>query len=629
MGGYPSTNIEWVNQSIKTTVPDSNAIREKSIMMTVCSSDKGYEDFRIIDGGKSTYEKIYGTISYSKHGQSQIQAAAILEAGAALYHKRVVSKDALLAHVALDITVTKTETQKTDSDGAPIYVDADGVETTAADGNTPVMIKGAKIKFGTSNVTGEQLKTVGNDPKALSKIIKASYPDWATAKFDEVDSIKFPFAVFTETGRGKSKKKVKITPDYASSKSASWTKYSLTVIENNESIDNVLLFSMDPDIIDKSTQENRFIDNVIADRSNQIRCVAYEDSVNRMFEYLASLLGVSEAYLKENDILFACTRKGYPLENIEIDSAGVSLNNIMGIDLTQGDDGAFGSYPIESAEYEARIVECFDGTATRDIYDINNRRINAIFDANYTAPIKRAIEGLVSFREDIYYFRDLGTDLYSVEDIIAADAQSLKSKFCASYHNSYDIYEPSSRKRVRVTCMYDLVTKFVAHEIGGVGRPFAGMLYDLKFTDSHIIQNSFNFIPTKLPSYDEIEALADARINYIVKYNEIPTMDTQYTSDEVDSDFSYINNILAIQKMIRLVRERCPRTRYTFKTTDSYDAYKKDVQAVLDNCKADYNSLELTFMADDEQKDDKAVYACITVECKDFIDKEHFKVIAI
>lgn len=629
MGGYPSTNIEWVNNSLQNNVPTPNSIRDKAILMTASSSDKGYEELRVFDGSRKDFENMYGKISFAKHGQAQIQAAGILDAGASLYHKRIVSEKATLAHIGLDITVTKTETQKTNADGALLYTDADGNETTVAEGNEAIMVTGVKLKFGTSTITGDAQVKAGNNHKEIARLIKDTYTDWATADIETADSIKFPWFVVTESGRGTSKKKIRITPDYTSSKSSSWTKYSMTVLEDNASVDNVLIFSMDTDVIDLATSENRAIDTVINSRSKQLRCVSFEDSVDRLFATIAKALNVKETYLRENDILFACTRKGYTLDGITIDDTGVSLTNILGIDLLSGSNGDFGDYPTESPEFELRLKEVFDGTACLDIYDINTNRVNAIFDANYPASVKRVIEGLVNFRQDIFYYRDIGVDLRSVDDIIAADTESLKSRFCASYHNSYDIYEPSSKKQVTVTCMYDLARKFVFHEAGGVNRPFAGLLYGITFNDSHIIQDSINFIPRKTPGYDQIQSLADAKINYMVRYNNVLTMDTEFTSDEADSDFSYINNILAIQDIIRLIREQCPKTRYTFKSGDDYSSYKRDVETLINNRQSSFESMTIEFLTDEEQKDSKAIYAAISVKCKEFIDKEYFKIIAI
>ena len=93
--------------------------------------------------------------------------------------------------------------------------------------------------------------------------------------------------------------------------------------------------------------------------------------------------------------------------------------------------------PVDGHNIE-EMVKVFNGTYD-DIYDLDNNKIDMVVDANYPAEVKRAIEGMVSFREDCMYFRDLGLRLKSIEEIKDADKNSLKNKFCASYHNSYDI----------------------------------------------------------------------------------------------------------------------------------------------------------------------------------------------
>ena len=630
MGGYPSTTIELINNTAKKTADPLVGARQKAIILTACASDKGPEEFKIVE---KDFTKIYGGLSFSKYGQAQIQANAIVNSGGGLMHHRVVAPNSTLAHIALTITVSKVETPKTDADGANLYLDPDGNETTAADGNEPIMITSAKVSFGTMAITDqEELKKYGNNYKAIAIAIKHTLTDWATADPTVADSITFPWCVLFETGRGKSKKKIRIVPDYTSSKSSSWTKYLMSVMEDNTSTDNVLMFSLDPDVIDSQTKENRFIDAVIAARSVQLRCMAFEDSIYKMYEVLSTFSGYSVEYLKENDVLFGCTRKGIPLTNIAVaDGEGsVSLNNIMGIDLLGGDNGDFGDYPLETPAYSEALVDTFNGRFSPDIYDINNSRINAIFDANYPVDVKRSIESLIQFRDDIFYFRDLGLDnLTTPDDIVAADVDSLKSYKCASYHNYYDIFDPTTKKQVTVTCMYDLTQLFIAHEAAGICRPFAGLLYGITFNADHIIQDTINFIPKKIPGYDQISVLRDANINYIMRYNGVPTMDTEITSDELDSDFSYINNILAIQDLIRLIRERCPKTRYTFKDGDDFTSYKKDVENLMATRQSNFATMTLEFMGDDAQLDDKTVYATIGVGGRDFIEKENFKIIAI
>lgn len=630
MARYPSTTFTYVDNTIHQNPSSSSQIDSKPVLMTVSASDKGWEEFRLMEKG---YEEQYGAISFSKYGQAQSQVKRIIDAGGAIWHKRVVAPDSTLAHVAIKVTLSKTEVQKTDASGALLYTDADGNETTVADGNTAIMITKAKMKYGTVGITDDsQLKKCGNDIKEIAKAIEigqalvSNRPGTAEDEKDDSKPDEYLLWLFTETGRGETNKRITIAPDYASSKSSKYVKYVVNVAEGtNPSIDNVLMFSLDPSIIDVGI--NRSLQSVVTRNSSQLRVVNFDTDIDYLYADLAKISGYSEEFLKTNDAMFACTKKGVALPNIEIDTSGVALNNAYGIALAGGSNGIFGSHPIEKEEYMKEIAKVFSGGFSADVYDLNNVRINAIFDANYSSEVKRAIETLVSFREDTMFFRDLGTDIHSIDEAVFADEENLKSMFCASYCNSYDIYDPTTLKQITVTVTYDLAALFVGHYINGINRPFAGLMYGIIFPN--IIDGTLNFIPKKIPSFDQPQTLYDANINYIVVYNGTPTMETEKTSQEVDSDFSYINNILAIQDIIRDVRYRCPVIRYTFKTANDFDKYQDDINSVLNKKMGFFNSLELVYLEDESQLDSKAYYAAIQVECKDFVERENFKVTAI
>lgn len=630
MAGYPSTTITYVDNTIAQTVPASSTLDSKPILMTVSASNKGWEDFRVLENG---YIDQYGDISFAKYGQAQTQIKRILDAGGAVWHKRVVASDATLAHFALKVALSKEETQKTNSDGALLYTDADGNETTVSEGNTPVMLTKAKLKYGTVGITdATQLKDCANDPKELAEKIKHAQaavsnvpgtPD-DEKKQDKPDE--YLLWLITDSGRGESNKRITITPDYASSKSSKYMKYIMNVAEGtNSSIDNVLMFSLDCSVIDVGV--NRSLQSIVTRNSSQLRAVDFDTDIDYLYADLAKISGYTEEFLKENDVLFGCTRKGVALPNIEIDTTGLVLNNAYGIPLISGSNGNFGSHPINSEEYMKEIANVFSGKYSADVYDLNNVRINAIFDANYSSEVKRAIETLVQFREDTFYFRDLGVDIHDIDEAVFADNESLKSKFIATYANSYDIYDPTTLRQITVTVAYDLAALFVGHYKNGINRPFAGLMHGIIFPN--IIEGTLNFIPKKIPSYDQPQTLYDANINYIVTYQGTPTMETQKTSQEVDSDFSYINNILAIQDIIRDVRYRCPIIRYTFKSADDFEKYQKDIDSVLNKKLGFFDSLALQYLEDESQVDSKAYYAVIEVKCKDFIEKEYFKVTAI
>ena len=279
---------------------------------------------------------------------------------------------------------------------------------------------------------------------------------------------------------------------------------------------------------------------------------------------------------------------------------------------------------MNSPDYFKEIIKTFNGEACLDIYDIDNVTVHAIFDCGWPIEVKRAVEGFVTFREDIFYFRDLGLDLHSGDEIIAADSETLKSKFCASYHNSYDVFDEITKKQITVTCMYHLAPMFINHYINGINRPFAGILYNIVFDG--VIEGSVNYIPNKIPGYDQPQELYDANINYMKYYKGILTMDTEKTSQEADSELSYINNVLAVQDIIRDVRERCPKIRYSFKHANDFEVYQKDINQVLARKSGFFETLELVYLEDMAQTNPKCYFAAIKVDAKDFIESEYFKV---
>ena len=96
---YPATIFNWHDQSQISTETTSAEIDDSPLLMQVFSSDKGTED--LIEINDDDFDAMYGTMSFQKHGQSAIQAKAIVKAGGRLLAKRVVADDATLANVIL------------------------------------------------------------------------------------------------------------------------------------------------------------------------------------------------------------------------------------------------------------------------------------------------------------------------------------------------------------------------------------------------------------------------------------------------------------------------------------------------------------------------------------------------
>lgn len=799
---YPNTTVIWDDQSKRAGVVATNSLDGKPIIMAVSSADKGPEEFRMFDGDYIDY---YGEISFARHGQIQAQSYRVLTAGGGLYYKRIVAPDSTLSNLSVVASVSKDSQQKVDASGAKIYVTAAGEETTAAEGNTPVMINRAKIKYDVMSITDlATLISVGNNPKEIARLTKEQidveneeaantaervagddlsamgnagvkyntgvltvtdktglgianvfmktaavgattvsgfgeadaiditdeavagtramdagdydilvrfadsnqYPDelyhivvgaddteataatvvckanlkalitacqqvekgdytdasWKAFQIaltsavlslaDDKDQVsasnsrvelqyakdslittaeeaaipkKFLLWTITDNGRGDTGKRVYFTPNYQASKNSTYTKYMMYVIEGTQSTDSTLMFSINPDIIDGG--ENRRIDTVLKAHSKQVRACVYENELFKFFDAVAIAADQDVAAVKENDILFGYTRKGKDLDWVIVDENSAALNSAYGLALQGGSNGSFGNAPMDSSAYYEEMEKAFDGTYCVDVFDLDNTRINAIFDAGFPIEVKNKIEFLVNFREDCFFFRDLGIGLQDANDILAANELTLESRYCASYHNSYDVYDEWTKKQITVTCMYDLAPAFVTHCKLGVNRPFAGILHGLTFPD--VIEGTVNYIPKKIPGYDQPQELYDANINYMKYYDGILTLDTEKTSQDYDSELSYINNVLAIQEIIRIVRRRCPKIRYTFTTGDDFVKYQKDINQILETKNGFFDSIELVYLEDMAVTDPKCYFAAIKVDCKDFVESEYFKVTVI
>lgn len=605
---YPGSKFEIVDQSFIPAIPQQDPV-VKPMFMAAFTSDKGSEEYGVY-AGDDFFKQFGSDIKFANHGQPLLQAAMAIKAGARLYCKRMVADDATLANLILSATVTKTSTQKTNNAGLPIYVTTSGDETTEAEGNTPVMISGAAISYSITSVA---------DVASITEV-KAQ----AGALYSNTEtSWTFPLAVFADNGRGASKKRIRITADYANSKSVDYCRYILAVMEGNDTLES-LAFTFNPEIVYDGASTS--LRSVVSTKSKQIKADAFDAYILEMYEKVAELSGLDKDYLLLQDMAFGRTKDGLKLDTITV-TDDVDLTSLYGFMFTNGTNGAFGTAPINSPQYATTLAKAFDGSLSTDIYDLDNLKIYAIVDANYPAAVKREIEKLVEFRQDTFYFRDLGTGLTTLTDILEADGFSSKSMFSGTYHNSYDIIDPFSKKQITVTVGYHIAQLLVNHINNGVGRPFAGILYGVTFED--IIDGTINFLPTITPAGNQKEKMDDARINYIGYYDGLPVMETTYTSYDKYSSLSFVQNVMSIQELIRAIRTKCPKIRYQFAEADELKQYQEDVQAVIDKYNANFAEITLEYYADELYEANNIYYAGLNVRTKKFIQSEYFKVIVL
>lgn len=610
---YPTSIFELIDMSDNPVIERDPTVNP--LFFQGFSSEKGPENLRVVSG--DLFYKLYGReASFAKHGQPLLQAKSIIDNGGTLLAKRVVAENATLANVCVVAHVKQVTKQKVNANNEPLYTDSvTGLETTEAEGNEAIMVQKASIAY--KCVSVEDCATMEDISTALEAQLNGTTPAAGTSVY--------PLFILTDNGRGVSAKRFRITADYNSSKNLEYMRYNFSTIEKSTQIET-FTFSSNPDVIEAGV--NRSIQNVIKTASNQLQCKLYEGDFLEFLAKVAELSGATYEYVLSNDIFFGRDRKGHVINTIEIDTdAGMNLSNVYGLNLESGTNGAFGDKPFGTPAYTTKLVELFNGTFSNEIYDLDNYKLDLIVDANYPTLVKRAIEALVDFREDAVYLRDMGLGLKSLEDILSANSQNSKSKFTTTYHLSYDIIDPTTRKQIPVTIGYSLCKLMIDHFKNGRSRAVAGQLHNMVIPEA--IEGTINFLPKITPAYDQKEILSDNKINYASYFDGLLTLETLTTSQDKASQFSFVNNIFAIQEVVKAIRTKCPKTRYSFIDGKDLERYKEDVEAVINKYANNFLSIKFTYAKDETMIANKIFYATLEVKFRNFVQTEYFKIYAL
>lgn len=610
---YPTSIFEIIDNSDSPAIASPETVQP--LFMLGFSSEKGPEDLRLVKG--NTFNKLYGDdISFVKHGQPLLQAALIASNGGTILAKRVVAEDATLANIAVIAKVKSKQVQKTNALGEPLYTDKDTQEeTTEKDGNEAIMITVASIVYECKSVeSAKNLET-----------IKTTIELDTDLEGKQDSTFVYPLFILADNGRGISNKRFRIAPDYNTSKYADYMTYVFSTIEKNKTVES-FTFTMNPDVIEAGV--NRSIDNVIKTSSNQLVAKLFEANLYAFVEKVAEISKNTVEYCVNNDLLFGRDKRGNLIPSVVVDlDKGANLSYTYGINLENGDNGEFGTAPFGTEAYKQQLVELFNGTFSNEIYDVDNYKIDLIVDANYPNEVKRAIESFADFREDFVYIRDMGLNLKTIDEIISNNAENSSSRYCATYHTSYDIIDPYTKKQISVTIGYSLTRLLMEHFKNGRNRPLAGQLYNMIIPEA--IEGTVNFLPKVTPAYDQKETLYEARINYASYFDGVLTLETLFTSQEKGSQFSYINNVLAIQEVIKAIRTRCPKTRYSFIDGDDLEKYKEDVEVILNKYTNNFLQLKMVYTKDEAMLSNKIFYASLQVQFRNFVQTEYFKIYAL
>ena len=634
MKGYPKSRFEIVNQTQVHQIdvaPTGNII---ALYMQPYTSNKGTEDWELITSFDGFTES-KGGMSFNKHGQAQLTVAQALRSGAHVLGKRLVSEDATLANVTVKARLVKVDNI------TYVYYYA----TSVTDCKTfDDACEGGYGSFDPENPSTDYSTMDGLGNVQAGPIVTD-----------------IPLFTVTPMGRGVSSIFFRINPNNVASKKkslSSYMKYSFEIMENNEVLESILV-TMNPEIvIDDVSQSMNY---KVKANSKQVRVKVYEDAIYALINALAETAvdgngnKLPASDLINLDFINACDLSGTePIGGIvtiaQDNSTSTTpsqwaankpsdlvvtydLADPVGISLVNGSYGTMTNSPMSNPEEMEKMLlaafgkveesELFDSV----IYDLDAYKVDAIFDCNWPKTVKNAVIDLIDFRGDSVFLCDLGTSANTVSLIKDAKNGIIESNYVALYHNYFKVIDPFTKKEITVTMPYKLIDKLTNHIAKGVGRPFAGIANNIQFTD--IVERSVNFYPVEIPGNDQKQELIDANINYLSIYDGVNVMETMYVNEPEYSQLSYLHNIMAVQEIIKLIRSRCPRTRYTFLNGNDLEAYIADVQGIITNFASNFKSISCEYMADEKYEQNNIFYAVLKVQFKNFINEEYFKIIAI
>lgn len=604
---YPGTVDNWIDQS-GITAQQPQEVYPRPLLLTAAAFDRGPEKITRVYG--QTFYKLFGYyIDFEKYGQAAIQAANIINNGGELMLKRVVAEDATLANIVVCARVSTDRVQKTDSNGNPLYIDPDTQKETINDGDgsfEKAMINVAKIKYELVTVTGKKTK---------AEIVEEARRSFV--QDEESQEFVYPLFVIADNGRGESTKRFGVDPQYEIAKNQNFFIYRLKYLGSEDLDAEQIYFALTPGVIylEKSMDIGMSSSEML-----QADAESLEDCVDAFYAKVSEISGISIDELYSCDMLFCKNRKGQPIQGLSLDDSGQDLSISMGFALESGTNGAFGDKPIETPEYEKALIDFYTGVYDSDIYNLDMYKPDACIDANYPYAVKKAIYDLAMYRKDFFFFGDMGLDVNTFTNAKEKMASMPRDKFTAWYAQSYQVINPFTRRRINVTITYSIARLVITHLNNNRNCPYCGILYG--WTIPEAIEGTINFCPKITPVENQKTECDDLRINYASILNDTLTLETTYTSQENLTQLSFINNVIAIQKIVKDVRDNCPAFRYSFISTDDLSTYKSAVNNIISKYTKWFESLEFVYVQDDVMRANKIFEASLRVKHKDFVQAE-------
>lgn len=667
--GYPRTRFEVIDNTNVQEISNTVVSNPRPLAIQLFTSDRGPESWSVIEN-LNDFNTRFGSISFKKYGQPQLNVAEILRHGGAVLGKRLVGDTDDVGNVTVYAIVSKTTTTTVIEENTTKNTTYDvtiGTESKTYNQEAPTVI----YKSLDDVIREDKPVVVNITTNNGVKTITETNTEVSSALQEENYNIKYPLFTVATIDRATKNIFINITPIFEEN---NVLMYYFSVRETVNGVDNYIIKDLRVSLNSDISYNNIPYD--IESRSNLnasiIKLKMYPESINEYAKILISpgtntnlydrstdaqitdintlitsydILGFydtkgTKLQFNTNDIVSSIDTSNYKKNGYDIEVVCRNINSLK-VNSEEFVTQALKALGKQSETNSVSKIKAINSNFDTVIFDLDRYKIDFSCDAGFDVRIKNAFVDLANARQDFVFLADLKNvrgvtatslnerpyNLNSKDDIIRAANMIEKSKFTAIYHNTCDIYDPYTKKQINVTLPCLLGPKMVAHIDNGAGKPFAGILNNITFPE--IIESSVNFIPRNFYDIDEKMEFIKNNINYISYYDDLPVMNTMYVNVIEYTQLSYLNNIMNIQSIVKELRKRCPKTRYTFMDGSDLQKYLEDTSAIINNYNSYFKSISIKYMADAEYESQNIFYAVLTVQFRNFVQEEYFRIYAI
>lgn len=433
------------------------------------------------------------------------------------------------------------------------------------------------------------------------------------------------------------------------------TKVAFVVIDSEEISDETSMSMVD--LMDLSGQVDGAI---ITDETGDLQNKPVVES-----NFVKCKLRLAKADVYTNGVKGATvyiTNNAKTLERKDVIDSSGTTTNFTGYKITASTTEVVEVYIPMTPDYlyQEQYRRFYNGEFDRDIYNLDVYFPNAVFDANYSNATKMAIQRLAAYRGDFMAYMDMGINKVLSYSDAASKVPSFTSgtRFDGSdvYVNdmhiavtclSYKIRNPYDNKVIPVTATYGLSNLYVGHFRNDVAKVFAGISNGI--TINNIVDGTVSYVPKIYPTsnlvsinningvyptddetvMNEKQLMSDLRVNYGCFYDNVFSIETEYTRHPAESEFSYWNNVALVCRMMQDLRRACPAARYQFVTADDLSVYKTAIETAMKPWRNRFAKLTFKYVKDSSNVVNKTYYAAIEVAFKQFAQSEIFELTAL